>query len=81
MIWTDIDSRLGEMFMMILEKAFAGLSVMTVADLLQLSSVRAKLIFARFSGKDGMKHLLGLQLWHTFEYVELTEVVRQNDKL
>ena len=31
---TDIDSRLGEIFMMIPEKAFAGLSVMTVADLL-----------------------------------------------
>ena len=28
-----------------------------------------------------MKHLLGLQLWHLFRYAELTEVVRQNDKL
>ena len=28
-----------------------------------------------------MKHLLGLQLWHLFEYAELTEVVIQNDKL
>ena len=28
-----------------------------------------------------MKHLLGLQLWRLFEYAELTEVVRQNDKL
>ena len=28
-----------------------------------------------------MKHLLGLQLWHLFRYPELTEVVRQNDKL
>ena len=28
-----------------------------------------------------MKHLLGLQLWHLFKYVESTEVVRQNDKL
>ena len=27
------------------------------------------------------KHLLGLQLWHLFKYVELTEVVSQNDKL
>ena len=35
-LWTDIDSRLGEIFMMIPEKAFVGLSVMTVADLLQL---------------------------------------------
>ena len=28
-----------------------------------------------------MKHLLALQLWHLFKYVELTEVVRQKDKL
>ena len=35
-LWADIDSRLGEIFMMIPEKAFAVLSVMTVADLLQL---------------------------------------------
>ena len=28
-----------------------------------------------------MKHLLGLQLWHLFKYAELTEVVRQNDKV
>ena len=28
-----------------------------------------------------MKHLLGLQLWKLFKYAELTEVVRQNDKM
>ena len=28
-----------------------------------------------------MKHLLGLQLWYLFKYAELTEVVKQNDKL
>ena len=28
-----------------------------------------------------MKHLLAFQLWHLFEYAELTEVARQNDKL
>ena len=28
-----------------------------------------------------MKHLLDLQLWHLFEYAELTEVLAQNDKL
>ena len=80
-LWTDINSRLGEIFMIIPEIASAGLSVMTVADLLQLLLVRRKLIFSQFSGKDSMKHLLGLQLWHLFKYTELTEVVRQNDKL
>ena len=66
---------------MIPEKAFAGLSVMAVADLLQLPPVRGKPIFSQFSDKDSMKHLLGLKLWHLFKYAELTEVVRQNDKL
>ena len=33
-LWIDIDSRFGEIFMMIPKKPFAGLSVMTVADLL-----------------------------------------------
>ena len=34
--WTDVDSRLVEIFMMIPEKTFAGLLVMIVVDLLQL---------------------------------------------
>ena len=67
--------------MMIPEKAFAGLSVKNVADLLQLPPVRGKLLFSQFSDKDSMKHLSGLQLWHLFKYAELTEVVRQNNKL
>ena len=67
--------------MMFPEKAFAGLSVLTVADLLQLPPVRGKLIFSQCSDKDSMKHLLGLQLQHLFQYEELTEVVRQNDQL
>ena len=28
-----------------------------------------------------MKHLLGLQLWHLFKNVELTEVLRQTNNL
>ena len=38
-LWTNIDSRLGEVFMTILQNAFAGLSVITVADFLQLLTV------------------------------------------
>ena len=79
-LWTDINSRLGETFMTFPEKAFAGLSVMAVADFLQLPPVRGRPIFFQFSDKDRMKHLLGLQLWHLLKYAELTEVVRQNDK-
>ena len=47
-LWTDIDSRLGEIFVMIPEIAFAGLSVLTVADLLELPPVKGKLIFSHF---------------------------------
>ena len=39
-LWKDIDSRLGEIFVTIPEKELAGLSVMTVADFLQLHPVR-----------------------------------------
>ena len=49
--------RLGEIFMMILEKAFAGLSVKTIANLHKLPSVMRKLIFSRFCGKESMNHL------------------------
>ena len=63
------------------EKAFAGLSDLTVADLFQLPPVRGQLIFSQFSDENSMKHLLGLQLWHLFQYAELTEVIRQNDQL
>ena len=52
--------RLGQIFMMIPKKAFAGLSVMAVADPLKLPTIRGKLI---------------LSLWHLFKCAELTEVV------
>ena len=44
---TDIDSRLGEIFM-IPEKTFGGLSIMTVADLLQLPLIGGNLFFLSF---------------------------------
>ena len=43
--WTDFELRLGEILTMIPRKAFVGLSVLTVADLLQLPPIREKLIF------------------------------------
>ena len=48
--------------MMLPEKDFAGLSIMIVAQLLQLPPARGKLLFSRLSDKNNMKHLLGLQL-------------------
>ena len=43
-------------YMILPDKAFAGFSVMTLADLLQLPLVRGKLLFSQFSDKDSMKH-------------------------
>ena len=43
-LWTNIGSQLGEIFITIPEKAFDGLSVMTVADLLQLPAFREKIL-------------------------------------
>ena len=80
-LWTAIESRLGKILMMVPGKAFAGLSVMTIPNLLRLPPVRGKLIFSQYSDKDSIKYLLGMQLWHLFYYAELTEVERQKDKL
>ena len=44
-LWTDIDSRLGEIFMIIPEKVFAGVSVVTVSFLLELSRLKGFSIF------------------------------------
>lgn len=38
-LWIDIDSRLGEIFMMVPGKSLASLSVMTIADLLEVPPV------------------------------------------
>ena len=47
-LWKGIGSRLHEIFMMIPEKAHAGLSVMTVADLLQYLQSEENLYFLNF---------------------------------
>ena len=48
-LWTDIDTRLGEIIMMIPKKVFAGLSVMVVADLFSTTSTQWKTyIFTNF---------------------------------
>ena len=47
-LWTDVDSRLGEIFMMICEKAFSGLSVMTVQTCLNYLQSEENLYFQDF---------------------------------
>lgn len=48
---------LEELLLLISVKAFAGLLVIAVADLLELPPFRQKLIFLQCSDKDSMKHL------------------------
>ena len=57
-----VSNDLWTVFMMIPEKVFAGFSVMTVADLLQLPRVRGNKHFLDFFDKDSIKQLLGLYL-------------------
>ena len=47
-LWNDINSRLEEIFMMVPEKAFTGLSVMTLGHFLQLPPVIVKFTFFQF---------------------------------
>ena len=61
-LWTDFDSRLGEIFIIIPETLFAGLSVMAVGKFLQIVLVRKKVVFYEFSDKDSIKIVLGCQL-------------------
>ena len=56
-LWTDIDSRLREILMVIPEKASDDLSVMTVADFLHESPVRGKLTFSQFFDKHSVKRI------------------------
>ena len=76
-LWTDIDTRLGEIIMMIPKNVFAGLSVMVVADLFQLPPLSGKHIFSQISDKGCMKDLLGFKLRCLFRYAGLTEVVKK----
>ena len=47
-LWTDIDLRFGEISMMIPEKDFPRLSVVTVPDLLEIPPIRENLYFLNF---------------------------------
>ena len=50
-LWTNTNSKSREVFLMIPEKAFAGLSIRTVEDLLELLPVRGIYFFSIFSLK------------------------------
>ena len=78
-VFLDIHARLLEIFMYETEKPFAGLSGILLGDFLQLPLVKRKAIYSPLTNNDKLERLLSLQLWHFLKYVELKEVVRQNN--
>ena len=61
--------------------SFTGLSVVVIGDYLQLSPVRMRFTFSRFTSRNKVNQLLSLQLRNLFKYAELTEVLRQRDEI
>ena len=61
-LWTEIDSRLSDIFSTSIELPFAGISVVVIGDYLELRPVRRSFIFSRFTSGSNMNQLLPLQL-------------------
>lgn len=80
-LWIDSDSKLGEIFVIILEKKKCWsfcCECSSVADLLELTPVRQKLKFSQYFEKDSMENSLGFSLWYLSKYAELTEILMEN---
>ena len=72
-----INARLLEIFICSTAVEFAGLTVVLVADLLQLPPVMGKPVYVTVDGCVSLERHLGLHLWRMFQFAELTEVMRQ----
>ena len=72
-----INARLLEIFMCSTATEFAGLTVVLVADLLQLPPVMGKPVYATANGYDLLERRLSLNLWRMFQFAKLIEVMRQ----
>ena len=72
-----INARLLEIFMCSTAVEFAGPTVVLVADLLQLPPVMGKPVYVTVDDCDSLERHLALNLWHVFQFAELTEVMRQ----
>ena len=78
-LFFKINARLLEIFMCSTAAEFAGVTVLLVADLLQLSPVMGKPVYATVDSCDSLERHLALNLWDMFQFAELTEVMRQRD--
>ena len=76
-LFFKINTRLLEIFMCSTAVEFAGLTVVLVADLLQLPPVMGKPVYVTADGCDSLEKHLALNLWRMFQFAELTEVMRQ----
>ena len=76
-LFLKINARLLEIFICSTAVEFAGLTVVLVADLLQLPPVMGKPVYVTVDGCVSLERHLGLHLWRMFQFAELTEVMRQ----
>lgn len=68
-----IHLRLVEVFACSNNTPFAGITVIAVGDFLQLPSVRARPVYAKYNNRSQNLDAL----WDTFEVAELIEIMRQ----
>ena len=78
-LFFKINARLLEIFMCSTTVEFAGLTVALVADLLQLPPVMGKPVYVNVDDCDSLERHLALNLWHMFQFAELTEIMRQRE--
>ena len=55
---------------------FAWLKIVLMVDLLELTSIMGRSVYATNDGSNSLERDLLLYLWHMFELAGLTEVMR-----
>ena len=76
-LFFKINAWLLEIFMCSTAAEFAGLTVLLVANLLHLPPLMDKPVYATVDSFDSLERHLAFNLWHMFQFAELTEVMRQ----
>ena len=76
-LFFKINARLLEIFLCSTTVEFAELTVLIVADLLQLPPVMGKPVYLTADSCDSLQRHLTSNLWRMFQFAKLTEVMRQ----